>query len=156
MPCVPLLACRLCCIRQAAFHVWTTETWYISVKVVIYSGTKSLLGKISLLFLEGLTKRFGITVPLSHLDTYSGKKGETVLWNPIEPTLWIVCDVTHKEEFVSCYVCLFSGLEKVRCSKAEDQELSEQSTEWQRLGKGYDGSALEDFLGGHTRTHIPT
>lgn len=30
----------------------------------------------------------------------------------------------------------FSGLEKVSDSMAEDQELSEQSTEWQRSRKG--------------------
>lgn len=59
-------------------------------------------------------------------------------------------------------MCLFSGLEKVRGSKAEDQEPSEQSTEWQRLRKGYssysdfycDSEGLEDFLGGHTKAHL--
>lgn len=32
-------------------------------------------------------------------------------WNPAEATPWVVCDVTHKGEFVKCYVC-FLGWKK--------------------------------------------
>lgn len=149
-PRVPLLACCLCCIKPEQANVWITETWYISVKVVIYSRHK-----IFWLFLRGRQRDLEKLSPSAMLLHIQEKKTSTLnmLWNPTETTPWVVCDVTHKEEFIKCYVCLFSRLE----------EPSKQSREWQRSRKGHRGSVdfycesegLEVFLSRHTKTDIP-